>query len=329
MDMRSEVLLRQIEYFTGNTLLAGLPVDSLLSELPDATGWSWFIDDYEQLSHNYSSRLHFGIKAPQKSFDNAVLFLPKSKDLATYLLQALASTLKVKGNLYLIGEKKAGIERAAKQLDIYNKASKLDSARHCQLWRAVIESIPEHPQPEMLYQDYHVNGLTIKSLAGVFSHGKLDIGTQLLIQHLDNIPTGRILDFGCGSGVIGSLLKQRYNDSTIYLQDIDAFAIASAEQTLKANNLHAQLITAGGINNSPNELSAIITNPPFHQGIQTNYTTAEQLLEQAVEHLVIGGELRLVANSFLKYQPIIERAFGHCNQLAQANGFRIYSAIKR
>lgn len=329
MDARSEVLLRQRHCFAGNTLLAGLPVDTLLSELPNATGWSWLINDYQQLSHSYSPRLHFGIQAPNQTFDNAVLFLPKSKELTEYLLQALSSILKVKGNLYLVGEKKAGIERAAKQLNSYNKASKLDSARHCQLWQTVIECPAPHPKPEDCYQSYQVNGLTIKSLAGVFSHGKLDIGTQLLIQYLDNIPSGKILDFGCGAGVIGCLLKQRYSGSTVYLQDIDAFAIASAEETLRTNKLQAELITANGITHSPNQLNAIISNPPFHQGIQTDYNTTEQLLEQAIEHLVVGGELRLVANSFLRYQPIIEHAFGHCNILAEANGFRVYSAIKR
>ena len=39
-----------------------------------------------------------------------------------------------------------------------------------------------------------------------------------------------------------------------------------------------------------------------------------------------GGELRLVANSFLKYPPLIERHLGPCRTLAEGDGFRIYSA---
>jgi 16S rRNA (guanine1207-N2)-methyltransferase len=42
--------------------------------------------------------------------------------------------------------------------------------------------------------------------------------------------------------------------------------------------------------------------------------------------LIKGGELRLVANSFLKYPPLIERHLGPCRTLADADGFRIYSA---
>ncbi|MDI9799658.1 methyltransferase, partial [Pseudomonas aeruginosa] len=50
------------------------------------------------------------------------------------------------------------------------------------------------------------------------------------------------------------------------------------------------------------------------------------LLQRAAEHLAPGGELRLVANSFLKYPPLIERHLGPCRTLAEGDGFRIYSA---
>lgn len=43
MDPRSEVLLRQRHLFAAPTLLAGLPADDLLAELPLAHGWSWQI----------------------------------------------------------------------------------------------------------------------------------------------------------------------------------------------------------------------------------------------------------------------------------------------
>lgn len=329
MDPRSEVLLRQAELFQTNTLLAGLTADDLLSKLPQAVGWTWLANDWQVLSQRYAERSHFGVLPPAGKFAAAVLFLPKSKELTAYLLQALAANIKVGGILYLVGEKKAGIERAAKQLASYGKVSKLDSARHCQLWQVPINTANSPANLEDYKQSYKVNDLTISSYAGVFSHGRLDMGSQLLIQHLDNIPVGKILDFGCGTGVIGSLLKQRYPQSTVYLQDVDAFAIASTEQTLANNQLQGITITGDGINAAPQGLQAIISNPPFHQGVKTNYHTTEQLLQQAIDHLVKGGELRLVANSFLKYQPIIEQAFGNCQVLAEANGFKIYRACKQ
>ncbi|MCM2321593.1 MAG: class I SAM-dependent methyltransferase, partial [Pseudomonas sp.] len=69
-----------------------------------------------------------------------------------------------------------------------------------------------------------------------------------------------------------------------------------------------------------------VSNPPFHQGVHTDYQATEQLLREAARHLRPGGELRLVANSFLKYAPLIEQHLGPCTVLAERDGFRVYSA---
>lgn len=328
MDPRSEVVLRQLKLFTDDMLLVGLPADDLLSKIPRAIGWTWLASDLQALNHHYNDRVYLGVAPPSIMVEAAILFLPKSKELTHYLLQILVHQLGKQRKLYLVGEKRAGVERAAKQLAVYGKTIKLDSARHCQLWQLTIEQTIPKPHINDFNQSYIIDNLTVHSLAGVFSHGRLDAGTQLLIQHLDHLPTGNILDFGCGSGIIGSLLKQKYPQSTIYFQDVDAFAIASTQQTLAINQLEGVTILGDGVNAAPDKLNAIITNPPFHQGIQTHYHTTEQLLHEAVNHLLIGGELRLVANSFLKYQPIIEHAFNNCQVLTETNGFKVYKAVK-
>ncbi|TWC31362.1 16S rRNA m(2)G 1207 methyltransferase [Pseudomonas sp. SJZ079] len=331
MDPRSEVLLRQADLFAGPLLLAGLPADDLLGHLPNAHGWSWHAGDQAALSSRFAGRSHFGVTPPTVQFDAAVLFLPKSRELTDYLLSALAAQLDGR-ELFLVGEKRAGIERAAKQLAAFGSTGKLDSARHCQLWRARLEQAPPTPDLEALAQRYSLElsdgPLTIVSLPGVFSHGRLDSGSALLLEHLDNLPTGHLLDFGCGAGVLGAVLKRRYPDSQVTLLDVDAFAAASSRLTLAANHLQAEVISGDGIAAAPTELSAILSNPPFHQGVHTHYQATENLLRQATEHLQRHGQLRLVANSFLKYPPLIEQHLGPCQTLAEAKGFRIYQAHK-
>ncbi|MGE8332771.1 MAG: methyltransferase, partial [Pseudomonas putida] len=54
----------------------------------------------------------------------------------------------------------------------------------------------------------------------------------------------------------------------------------------------------------------------------------ENLLKKSAGHLRKGGEMRLVANSFLRYQPLIEGALGNCQVRADADGFRIYQATR-
>ncbi|HLT03585.1 MAG TPA: class I SAM-dependent methyltransferase [Pseudomonas sp.] len=329
MDPRSEVLLRQAELFAGELLLAGLPDDDLLGRLPSARGWSWHAGEHGTLQARFAGRCRFGTTPPEEPFEAAVLFLPKSRELTEYLLQALAARLDGRP-LYLVGEKRAGVERAAKQLAAYGKARKLDSARHCQLWRVEVAQAPAAPVLEELAQRYELpladGPLQVVTLPGVFSHGRLDVGTALLLEHLDGLPSGPLLDFGCGAGVLGATLKRRYPDNPVHMLDVDAFALASSRLTLRANDLDAELIAGDGIHAAPTGLAAIVTNPPFHQGVHTNYQASETLLREAARYLRPGGELRLVANSFLKYPPLIEQHLGPCATLAEEKGFRIYRA---
>ena len=329
MDPRSEVLLRQTELFSGDLLLAGLPADDLLGQLPGAIGWSWHAGTQQRLQARFAERCAFGIEPPTASFDSAVLFLPKSRELTDYLLSALAARLPGR-LLYLVGEKRAGVERAAKQLAPFGEAKKLDSARHCQLWQVRVTNSPPAPDLQTLAQHFELpladGPLQIVSLPGVFSHGRLDRGTALLLEQLDGLPAGRLLDFGCGAGIIGASLKRRYPDSEVVLLDVDAFAVESSRMTLAANDLQAQVIAGDGIDAAPQDCTAIISNPPFHQGIHTHYEASETLLQRAASHLRPGGELRLVANAFLKYPPLIETHLGRCETLISADGFRIYRA---
>lgn len=329
MDPRSEVLLRQAELFAGPLLLAGLPADGLLAALPAAHGWSWLWDEYSAIEARHPGRCRFATEPPAEPFAAAVLFLPKSRELTDYLLAALAARLPG-APLYLVGEKRGGIERAAKQLAAFGRPRKLDSARHCQLWQVTVEQAPAAPDLDALARRYPVAGadgeLQIVSLPGVFSHGRLDAGTRLLLEHLDGLPQGTLLDFGCGAGVIGAALQRRYPHSQVQLLDVDAFAVASSRLTLAANGLAGQVMAGRGIQDAPHDLAAIVSNPPFHQGVHTSYQATEQLLRDAARHLRPGGELRLVANSFLRYPPLIEQHLGPCTVLAERDGFRIYSA---
>ncbi len=332
MDPRSQVLLRNIELFAGNVLLAGLPADELLADLPDAQGWSWHAGEYEQLSKHFLERCVFSTQAPIAEHSAGVLFLPKSRELTEYLLQELAAKIP-SGLVFLVGEKRAGVERAAKQLATFGRTSKVDSARHCQLWRCEVSNTLQAPNLDALSKVFTVNAaeqsIQVCSVPGVFSHGRLDLGTQLLLECLGGLPVGHYLDFGCGAGVVGSILKKTYPVAQVTLLDVDAFAVHSSQLTLAANQLEATTIAGDGIHAAPKQLAAIISNPPFHQGVHTQYETTETLLREAAEHLQPGGELRIVANSFLKYPPLIEQHLGPCTVLAERNGFKVYRAIRR
>ncbi len=117
MDPRSEVVLRQQDYLHGKILLINAPNDQLAKNLPQqvqASVWTWNFADHQAFLNAVISS-HFSVEFPESTFDQVIIFAPKSKELLNYLLHVVVSHLKQNQQVFLIGEKKGGVERAAKQ----------------------------------------------------------------------------------------------------------------------------------------------------------------------------------------------------------------------
>lgn len=335
MDPRSEVILRQVNYLKGKVLFIHAPNDQLLSTLDtsiESSIWTWnYADHQAQIKNGYIS--YFDVSFPQQVYDQVVIYVPKSKELLNYILYQVASHLPQKSQIFLVGEKKGGVERAAKQLKAYGETKKLDSARHCQFWQTTLEKIvPIKPLTDWL-QQYHIANhhidMTIYSLPGVFSQNHLDIGTAVLLPYLEQVKSGTLADFGCGAGVISCYLAKLSPNNIVHALDVDAFALASTKITFERNNIppnqfYTHAVT--GIEDAPSDLDAIVSNPPFHQGIHTNYDASEGLCRQAKKHLKTQGELWIVANRFLNYSTLIEKYVGTCTVKADQQGFKVLYA---
>jgi 16S rRNA G1207 methylase RsmC len=78
--------------------------------------------------------------------------------------------------------------------------------------------------------------------AGVFSHGRLDAGSKILLMEAPDLPTqGTFLDLGCGAGPIALTMAQRRPQAQIWAVDINERArllTSDNARSLKINNLH-------------------------------------------------------------------------------------------
>lgn len=335
MDPRSEVVIRQQDYLNGQVLLINAPNDQLAKNLPSqvqASVWTWNYADHQGFQSG-GINSYFSVELPQASFDQVIIFVPKSKELLNYILHVVTSHLTLGQSVFVVGEKKAGVERAAKQLQQYGKTLKLDSARHCQLWQMIIEKTGQLKPLEHWIKSYSIQigeeQLEITALPGVFSQNHLDVGTAVLLPYLSQVKSGKIADFGCGAGIISAYLAKINANQHIFALDVDAFALRSTEFTFQKNDLnlaqlHLQPVT--GFADAPKDLDAIVSNPPFHQGIHTNYHASEELCQLAKSHLNSSGELWIVANRFLNYPPLIEQSFGQCLVKADQQGFKVLYA---
>ncbi|MBT5875049.1 MAG: methyltransferase [Candidatus Latescibacteria bacterium] len=170
--------------------------------------------------------------------------------------------------------------------------------------------------------------------ANVFSREKLDVGTRLLLASLEtsDVP-GRIVDLGCGNGVVGLKAAIQYPDAEVFFVDESFMAVASAETTVRAalgDRAKAQFRTMDCLAAIPaRSIDLVLVNPPYHQERGVDDAVAWQMLRESKDVLAQGGELRMVGNRHLGYHVKLERVFGNCSVVGDSSKFVVLKAVKR
>lgn len=330
----SQMLARNLDVLSQQPLLVcGQLEDNLPAMLAEAgPAPQVFTTDFRYFQWQQQrgfTQAEFGTQ-PSQGAAGLLLLMPKAKAEAEYLLAACLPLLSAGAPIFIAGDNKGGVKSAPKLLAPYSEqVEKLDSARRASLYRC---ELTQTPQPLLLadwIKSYSLadNELTVKTLPGVFSAGHLDSGTRLLLEQLGPLQ-GRILDFGCGAGVIAASLLKRQPELLMECIDINALALEATRQTLADNQLdeNTKVYASNSLHQVSGQFNHIVANPPFHAGLKTFYHTTEHLLTEAKKYLLPGGTLTLVANSFLPYPELIEKSFGHCHTLAANSKFKVYQA---
>jgi 16S rRNA (guanine1207-N2)-methyltransferase len=170
----------------------------------------------------------------------------------------------------------------------------------------------------------------LRSLPGVFAYDRVDAGTALLLDVLE-IPAGaRVLDVGCGYGIIG-LLAARLGAAQVELADVNLLAVAAASENIRQNRiLQARALASDGVpEGAARRYDLVVSNPPFHVGKSVDGDIARAFIERAQYALKPGGRLVLVANQFLRYDQVLRAAFEQVICLASNRSYRVWSATNR
>jgi 16S rRNA (guanine1207-N2)-methyltransferase len=330
----SQLVLRNIKDLSGRVLVVEPMADSLASEMlhlsPELTLSCYSTDTAAVACWSHPAVTLYRDVSPafSESFNTIVLFYPKSKEQLAFTLAQLKTAIAADTEVFVAGDNKGGIKSLASHAEKLGlNANKLDNAKHC-LWFSLHGDFTKLAAPKNISFNINAAGeqLTLHSLPGVFNHGKLDIGTALLLENLPDISQGKVLDFACGCGVIGAMLKRKHPAIELFCSDISSLAVKATELTLAANNLSATVVAADGLPAVPKQFDCIVSNPPFHTGIKTDYSIVDAFISQSAARLSNNGSLTIVANSHLAYIEILQQSFKKVSVKAKANGFVIYRA---
>jgi 16S rRNA (guanine1207-N2)-methyltransferase len=235
-----------------------------------------------------------------------------------YGVQLAAYALKSGGRLYIEGAKDRGILSLGKRVqEIFGNLETLTITKG----QRVIYALKRTQQMGELEVPYLV----------AFASGKLDEGTSLLLDALEIRITDNALDLGCGAGFIGASIAERATKGQATLVDASLTSVQAARRLLEERGLvNAEVLSSDGIQAvRDRRFTLVATNPPFHLGgIQTT-ATAERFIREAAQVLLPRGRFYLVANRFLKYEPILRACFGEIQEVAGNPRFKVLRATGR
>ena len=165
--------------------------------------------------------------------------------------------------------------------------------------------------------------LDLASGSGVFAQGRVDIGTSMLFREASPPASGRILDLGCGYGVIGLAIAMAAPDAVVTGVDVNERAVLLANENAAALGLSGRYGAS-----TPEAVPADATydelwsNPPIRIG----KAALHDLLLTWFPRLVPGGRAVMVVGKNLGADSL-QRWLGEqgypTSRVASAKGFRV------
>ncbi|HFD12907.1 MAG TPA: methyltransferase domain-containing protein [Crenotrichaceae bacterium] len=176
--------------------------------------------------------------------------------------------------------------------------------------------------------------ITVVNHANVFSQDSLDIGTRFFLKHISSSSQAlKIVDLGCGNGLLGLIAAQRNPQAELIFTDESYMAISSAQtnfRTLFGDHRKAEFMITNCLKGvAENSVDLILNNPPFHLQNAVSDTIARQMFAESSKALKKGGIFVVIGNRHLGYHAILKRLFGQCEVVESNHKFVVLQAIKQ
>src|SRR3989344_4791166 len=127
--------------------------------------------------------------------------------------------------------------------------------------------------------------------SGIFSKERIDRGTMVLAENMIISKNSRVLDIGCGIGILGIAAARLFNADAA-MSDINKRAVMLAKKNCKLNSVKAEIYQGNLYEKIKNhDFDVILSNPPQTAGKEVCF----QMIEQSKKYIKDGGNLQLVA----------------------------------
>ena len=180
--------------------------------------------------------------------------------------------------------------------------------------------------PEKIKAVINGNETLLYTASGVFSRKKADKGTLLLAQNIVVADNPRVLDMGCGIGLLGVYIARQYG-ADVVMADVNERALALAKMNARLNNVKCDVVKSNLYENIKGKFDVIVTNPPQSAGKHVCF----EIIEKGYGFLNEDGTLQLVARhnkGGRELESKMNEVFGNSEVIAKKGGYRVYLSTK-
>ncbi|MDF8352801.1 class I SAM-dependent methyltransferase [Ensifer adhaerens] len=212
------------------------------------------------------------------------------------------------GLIVVAGGKEDGIQSLKKRIAKFEwDGDHLPKYHGVAFWFTRPEDVTDAVQ-KLAKVPVRVDGL-FEASPGMFSHDRIDAGSELLASRLSNDFHGHAADFGAGWGYLAAKLAEASPGTKgVDLFEADHEALEAARVNMMANapRMPARFYWFDLTSEEPRDkYDLIVMNPPFHEGHAAEPSLGVAIIKTALKALKQGGKLMMVANRGLPYEQVL------------------------
>ena len=168
--------------------------------------------------------------------------------------------------------------------------------------------------------------IVLETAPGLFSPGRVDRGTLAMLSAAGFAPGMKVLDLGCGCGLVGIVAARLCGEENVIMSDIDPLAVQIAAKNAAANGVGGvQVVVSDGLNGvDATGFDLILSNPPY----QSDFSVAKRFIEKGFNRLKIGGTMLMVTKRREWYRNRLIAIFGGV-RVREVDGYFVFEAEKR
>ena len=168
--------------------------------------------------------------------------------------------------------------------------------------------------------------LVFETAPSIFSPNSIDNGTLAMLSVIDFLPGDKVLDLGCGYGIVGILAGKLIGEENVVMCDVSEQAVECATKNLRMNNVpDIRIRLSDGYKNvEESDFTLILSNPPYH----ADFSVPKHFIEVGFKKLVMGGKLIMVTKRLDWYKNKLTSVFGGV-KVYEIDGYYVFIAEKR